>query len=159
MTTTNDDRNETTAYVLSTVSQVVTDILNTTIYVSSYPQDTTTPAKKEQNLGLIIGLSVGIPCGVALIIALAGAIFYFYFYKKKTPQKSQHEGSDTFYEITISRTQSNYYDDVAIPSRNNEPVYDTTLQTYNSTYENTLNKNRYEPPIEINGTVKKVNNT
>ncbi|XP_077113260.1 uncharacterized protein LOC143768465 isoform X3 [Ranitomeya variabilis] len=123
------------------LSEAVTNTIKTTVHIT-----TTTPASKDQeNLGLIIGLSVGIPCGVALIIALAVAFFYFYKKKLKKTQL-QIEAREcscrgSFYEtrITMSRAASNIYDDVDIPHRS-EAVYDNVLPTNNSVYETTLPK-------------------
>lgn len=126
---------EPTTDAFSTISEAVTDIFHSTV---TFVSNTTEP-KVEQNLGLIIGLSVGIPCGVILIIALT--VIIFYFYKKQKPEIKQRATSNpgSLYEtsIDISRAPSNYYDDVAIPSRN-EPVYETVLKTFSPVYETTL---------------------
>ncbi|KAM4030415.1 uncharacterized protein ACNLHF_018160 isoform 2-T2 [Anomaloglossus baeobatrachus] len=140
----------TTTKAISTISNAVTTSVNNTVYVTTtgnstvYIPITTPPASKDQqNLGLIIGLSVGIPCGVALIIALAVAVFYFYKKKLKKTQLQiearECNDPESCYEtrINMSRAPSNYYDDVDI-SRRNEPVYDNVLPSYNSVYETTL---------------------
>lgn len=59
--------------------------LNTREFVIKFNKAASTPAPvvEKKNMGLILGLAIGIPCGVIVLAGVALALYFFVFKKKK----------------------------------------------------------------------------